>query len=269
MTGAVEPEPAATPTLAPEQYFADTLSPYFRGLVLDGNQELVDESYRLRYQVYCHERHFLPAEDYPTQLEIDAYDPYSVHLGVLNHQDQLVATARMVRRSTLGYPLLLHCAIDDGRTLREEAGRSVIEVSRLAVSRNYNRRAGDEFYSLQGPDPRKVGEKRKGGGEIVMALYKALYQASKRRGITHWLMAAERSLRRLITRYGFPFNTIGPESDYYGLVSPYSMDLREFDTVIASGRIPILQQFVQGLEPQFGPQVPVSDAMTGDDAVRA
>ena len=51
-------------------------------------------------------------------------------------------------------------------------------------------------------------------------------------------MAAERSLRRLITRYGFPFSAIGPESDYYGLVSPYVMDLREFDTVIASGRIP-------------------------------
>ena len=124
----------------------------------------------------------------------------------------------MVRRSSLGYPLLLHCAIDDGRTLRDEPGRTVIEVSRLAVSRNYNRRAGDGFYSLQGPDPRKVGEQRKGGGEIVMALYKALYQASKHRGITHWLMAAERSLRRLITRYGFPFSTIGPESDYYGLV---------------------------------------------------
>jgi len=268
MNHAVESGSLNTRAVAPDLYLADTLSPYFRGLVLDGNQHLIDESYRLRYQVYCHERHFLPAEDYPTQLEIDAYDPYSVHLGVLNNQDQLVATARMVRRSTLGYPLLLHCAIDDGRTLREEAGRTVIEVSRLAVSKNYNRRAGDEFYSLQGPDPRKVGEKRKGGGEIVMALYKALYQASKRHGITHWLMAAERSLRRLITRYGFPFNTIGPESDYYGLVSPYSMDLREFDQVIASGRIPILQQFLEGLEPQLCPRA-VPEPVTADDSACA
>jgi len=257
--------PLAPPGL-PDSYLADTLSPYFRGLVLDGDQALVDESYKLRFQVYCHERHFLPAEDYPRGLETDAYDPYSVHLGVLNKEDQLVATARMVRRSRLGYPLLLHCAIDDGRPLRDEIGQTVIEVSRLAVSRNYNRRAGDEFYSLQGPDPRKAGEKRKGGGEIVMALYKALYQASKRRGITHWLMAAERSLRRLITRYGFPFNVIGPESDYYGLVSPYVMDLREFDTVIASGRIPILREFLEGLEPEFWPAIAVDDSLERHDS---
>lgn len=269
MIAAVERESFDAPAVAPDQYLADALSPYFRGLVLDGDQALVDESYRLRYQVYCHERHFLPAEDYEKGLETDAYDPYSVHLGVLNNQEQLVATARMVRRSSLGYPLLLHCAIDDGRTLRDEPGRIVIEVSRLAVSRNYNRRAGDGFYSLQGPDPRKVGEQRKGGGEIVMALYKALYQASKRRGITHWLMAAERSLRRLITRYGFPFSAIGPESDYYGLVSPYVMDLREFDTVIASGRIPILQQFLEGLEPQFWPHAPIATPRQADDSIRA
>jgi N-acyl amino acid synthase of PEP-CTERM/exosortase system len=239
--------------LTPDPYLADTLSPYFNGLVIDDNPQLLEDSYRLRYQVYCHERRFLPAEDYPTQLEIDAYDPYSVHVGVLNHQGHLVATARMVRRSNLGYPLLLHCAIDDGRTLRDESHLAVVEISRLSVSRDYNRRAGDHFYSLQGPDPKKAGEKRKGGGEIVMALYKAVYQASKRRGCTHWLMAAEPALRRLLSRIGVPFYPIGPESDYYGLVSPYALDLHDFDEVITSGRIPILAEFLDGLEPEFAP----------------
>jgi len=251
---------ADTPALTPDPYLADSLSPYFRGLVLDGDQHLVDESYRLRYQVYCHERHFLPAEEYPTQLETDAYDPYSVHVGVLNNQGSLVATARMVRRSELGFPLLLHCAIDDGRILRAAPHRAVVEISRLAVSRDYNRRAGDHFYSLQGLDPRKVGEKRKGGGEIVMALYKAVYQASKRRRCTHWLMAAEPALRRLLSRIGVPFYPIGPESDYYGLVSPYGLDLSDFDAVITSGRIPILTEFLDGLEPEFSPSRAVADA---------
>jgi N-acyl amino acid synthase of PEP-CTERM/exosortase system len=255
--------------LTPDPYLAESLSPHFHGLVLDGDPALINESYRLRYQVYCHERHFLPAEDYPTQLEIDAYDRYSLHVGVLNKQGSLVATARMVRRSELGFPLLLHCAIDDGRLLRDEPQVAAVEISRLAVSRNYNRRAGDHFYSLQGPDPRTAGDQRKGGGEIVMELYKAVYQASKRRGCTHWLMAAEPALRRLLARIGVPFYPIGPESDYYGVVSPYGLDLRQFDEVITSGRIPILAEFLHGLEPEFAPVRTAGRIEGGDGRSRA
>ena len=231
---------------------ADSLSPHFTGMVLDGVSRAIEESYRLRYQVYCHERGFLPAANYPDQQEIDKYDRHSTHFGVLNNRGELVATARLVEQSEAGLPMLEHCAIVPADTLLHYPKEGVVEVSRLAVSRNYNRRSGDGFYSLQGPDPDTVTHERRLGGEIVLALYKVLYQASKVRGHTHWLMAMEKSLRRLLTRYGFPFVPIGPESDYYGLVAPYSMNFAEFDAVITSGRIPILAEFREGLEPPTG-----------------
>jgi N-acyl amino acid synthase of PEP-CTERM/exosortase system len=121
------------------------------------------------------------------------------------------------------------------------------------VSRLYNRRAGDGFYSLQGPTAAGQGMGRRPAGEILLALYQVLYQVSKRRGFTHWIIAAEKGLVRLLKRYGFPFRVIGPESDYYGLVAPYLMDLSEFDKVISSGRIPALNEFLVGLEPEFRP----------------
>jgi N-acyl amino acid synthase of PEP-CTERM/exosortase system len=246
----------------------EKLSPYFTARVLDGEPFMIEETYRLRYQVYCHERNFLPPENYPDGIETDVYDPYSVHIGVLNLQGGVVATARLVERSIIGLPMLDHCTVDPPDVIDSYPRHGSVEVSRLAVSRQYRRRAGDGFYGVQGPDPARVGERR-AGGEIVLELYKALYQASKRRGHTHWLMAAEKTLRRLVTKYGFPFVTIGPETDYYGMVAPYSMDLGEFDQVILSGRIPILAEFLNGLEPAY---MPVRQAAlpggTADDSVR-
>jgi N-acyl amino acid synthase of PEP-CTERM/exosortase system len=245
--------PGDDPGAAETTHSVEVLSPYFAGLVIDDRPDLLEASYSLRYQVYCHERRFLRAADYPARVEMDAYDRQSVHLGVVNTLGELVATARLVQPSGTGLPLLHHCTFFPGETPLDDPARRVVEISRLSVSRKYNRRAGDGFYGLQGPTG-ATGERR-GGGEIVMAIYKAIYQVSKRRGFTHWVIAAERALRRLVARYGFPFNAIGPETDYYGQVSPYLMDLREFDEEISSGRIPVLAEFVNGLEREHWPAV--------------
>lgn len=233
--------------------FPDVMSQYFSGLVLDDTPQLLEDSYRLRYQVYCLERRFLPAEDYPDHLEIDVFDRHSVHVGVVNNQQSLAATARLVELSVAGLPLFDHCTIFPDQPPLHDAARRVVEVSRFCVSRNYNRRAGDGYYSLQGATDRINGLERRGGGEIVLTLFKALYQACKRRGFTHWLAATEKSVQRLIAKYGFPFRLIGPETDYYGRVSPYLMDLTEFDRVISSRRISLLDDFLDGLEPELRP----------------
>jgi N-acyl amino acid synthase of PEP-CTERM/exosortase system len=249
---------------------SDAMSKYFTGLVLDEVPQLLEESYRLRYDVYCRDRRFLPAGDYPDHSERDTFDGHSVHVGVVNTQGGVVATARLVEMSDAGLPLFSHCTLFPDQTPLDDPARRVVEVSRLCVSRVYNRRAGDEFYSLGSHPPRTDGPERRGGGEIVLALYKALYQASKRRGFTHWLAATEKSLQRLFVKYGFPFRTIGPESDYYGLVAPYLMDLGEFDSVITSHRIPLLSEFLDDLEPEFRPpadhDVSARDAAAHDPA---
>jgi phenylacetate-CoA ligase len=225
----------------------------FTGQVLDDVPALLTQSYRLRYEVYCQDRHFLAAERYPDGLETDAFDRHSVHVGVVNSQGEVVATARLIEWSDAGLPIFDHCTLFPGERPLQDPSRRVVEVSRLAISRDYNRRAGDDFYGLQGSTTHPRGTDRRAGGAIVLALYRALYQASKRRGFTHWVVATERSLQRLVAKYGFPFRLIGPETDYYGLVAPYIMDLRDFDAVILRGGNALLGEFLEGLEPEFRP----------------
>lgn len=230
-------------------------SPHFTALVLDDDPALLRASYALRYRVYCHERHFLPPDDYPDGIETDEFDQHAIHVGVINAQGELAATARLVQLTRAGLPCFDHCTFHAGVNILRDLERRVIEVSRLSVSRSYNRRAGDEHFSLGTAPPRTEGGERRGGGVLVMTLYRAMYQTSKRRGITDWMVAIEKSLQRLVTRCGFPFQQIGPETDYYGPVTPYLIDLAEFDVNIMSGQYPPLKDFMEGLEPQFRPFV--------------
>ena len=195
----------------------------FNGRVLDGEPQLLQQSFELRYQVYCLERGFLPAERYPTAIETDAFDAHSLHIGTLDPLGALVGTARLVRPSAEGLPIFEHCQLSGGVEL-QRARVTGVEVSRLAVSRQYRR-------------------SRDGGGALVVALYRSLYEVSKTFGYTHWLVATEPSLQRLVAKFGFPFRQIGPEVDYLGPVAPYLMDLSEFDRVVMSGKHSALETF--------------------------
>jgi len=204
------------------------------GRVIDNDPMLMDLSYRLRYQVYCVERGFLNAGDYPDRLERDEFDRFSLHIGVLNDERGLIATSRLVKVSMAGLPLFRHCDIfsNEHELYREE--NRIAEISRLCMSR-------------------ELRDRQAGGSFIALSLYRATYQASKRVGLTHWLAAMEPSLHRLLSALGVPFRVIGPVSDYFGPVAPYLLDLHEFDEIILSGRRPRLRSFVEGLEPQFHP----------------
>jgi N-acyl amino acid synthase of PEP-CTERM/exosortase system len=231
---------------------------YFQCCEIDDSPSLLEQSFGLRYQVYCLERAFLDPEHYANRLEIDAFDAHALHLGTMNLQGELVGTARLVQDGVAGFPLFLHCKIFPGETELYLPENTVAEVSRLSVSRNYRRRREDGAYGDQGEPPAYVGKQRRGGragnsGELIVSLYKALYQASKRHGITHWLAATEKSLHRLLTKFAFPLRLIGPEADYFGPVAPYLMNLSEFDQVILSHTKPFLDDFLVGLEPQFCP----------------
>jgi N-acyl amino acid synthase of PEP-CTERM/exosortase system len=212
---------------------------------IDHMPRLLIESYALRYQVYCRERKFLAAENYPNRLERDEFDLHSIHTGVVDMQGVLCGTARIVKPSELGLPLLRHCEMFPHEA--EFAGRDsrVIEVGRLAVSRSYRRPGGNLDAA---------GMRRRGREEVLLTLLKALYQQTKRLGATHWLAATEGSLPRLLSQHGFPCRAIGPEAEYFGAVTPYAMDLKEFDDVILSRRFPVLDQFLIGLEPEFSPR---------------
>lgn len=204
--------------------------PDFTSRVIDHEPTLLRQSFQLRYQVYCLERGLLPAEDYPDHLETDAFDKHSIHIGTLDRSGTLVGTARLVRPNIAGLPIFDHCDISSDEIELHRAHSTMVELSRLAVSRQYRR-------------------PRNGSGKLVVTLYRSLYETSKAFGYTHWLTATEPSLQRLVSKVGFPFRQVGPEIDYFGPVAPYLMDLREFDLSIYSGRFPVLRTFRLGSPP--------------------
>jgi N-acyl amino acid synthase of PEP-CTERM/exosortase system len=227
---------------------------YFRAEAIDDVPALMRDHYRLRYQVYCLERKFLPAANFPQGLEMDDFDRHAVHVGAMDAWGTLAGTARVVKVTAAGpgLPLFQHCRIFAEETELLDPDNTVVEISRLSMSRGYRRRGLDGL-----PERRDVRR------DVFLTLLKAIYQATKRLGATHWVAATETSLQRLVAQYGFPFRAIGPECDYGGRVSPYLMNLTEFDQVILSRRVPELDDFVVGLEPHCRPrsnratQVPV------------
>ena len=109
------------------------------GRQINSDPQLMDESHRLRYQVYCLERGFLNPADYPNRRECDEFDPYSLHLGVTAPEGSLLATARLVKVNTVGFPLFRHCRLYPRELDRFQDMTRVAEISRLCVSRNLRR----------------------------------------------------------------------------------------------------------------------------------
>jgi N-acyl amino acid synthase of PEP-CTERM/exosortase system len=209
-------------------------SPELEGLQIDSDPRLMDDSYRLRYQVYCVERGFLRGEDYPDGREHDEFDRHSLHLGVVDGGGVLVATARLVKVNMIGLPLFRHCRIYARESELYQDTNRVAEISRLCVSR-------------------ELRKHRVGRASVAVMLYRAIYQASKRNGFTHWLVATEPSLQRLLASLQVPFREVGPQTDYYGPVAPYLVDLGKWDQTILSRSLPALHSFLDGLEPEYRP----------------
>lgn len=197
--------------------------------------------YALRYEVYCLECNFLPAENYPDGLEFDEYDSYSTLFAACNHSDEVIGTARLIQcPDDEPFPFEIHC-----NTLHEHIAlppkHECGELSRLIVHKNYRRRRDDslegvsrEFMLSTIPAPQvsdqpAMPERRINSPEILLGLYRQMYHYSLDAGVRYWYAAMERSLARILRGFNFTFKPIGSESNYYGPVTPYIADLRELE----------------------------------------
>ena len=242
---------------------SETPQSYFDFRVIDDTPYLQD-SYALRYEVYCKEQHFLAPEDYPSRLESDSYDQHAIHIGAINREGTLAGTVRLVLPSAQGFPLFEHCELfSECRHLTDPdhpALPAAVEISRLAVSKSYRRRVNDGLYGLAETEDKIINLQRAGEApcrrnrpELVLGLYRTMYQCSKRQGVTHWLAAMEKPLLRLLHRYQFGFKPIGPEIDYYGPVTPYLAEIAEMEEGVRQRHPDLFTEFSQGLPPEFLP----------------
>ncbi|MFH0826590.1 MAG: PEP-CTERM/exosortase system-associated acyltransferase [Candidatus Omnitrophota bacterium] len=187
--------------------------------------ELLEEAYRLRFQVYCKECNFFRESDCPEGYETDEYDQDSIHLGAFDSQGILVGAVRLILPSCEKFPIEKYCPVLNLNI--DIAGRKeYAEISRLAISKLHRRRMIDEFSS----EPQIIENSSlciRRVSSIAMGLCCLLHEECSNAGIKYCLALMERPLSLLLKLHGFVFQTIGPEIDFYGKVAPYLLDVVE------------------------------------------
>ena len=214
---------------------------------IDGTAHLRD-SYRLRHQVYCCERKFLSAADFPNAEETDAFDDHALHFGALTNTGEMIGTVRLVRYSPLDFPIRRFCDITSDEFTKLPL-QNVAEISRLAFSKSLR----IEIQRAANRDSDGRDSITAFYFDMVIGLYRVMYQESKRAGVTHWAAAMETSLVRLLQRLNVRFRPIGEEVDYYGPVRPFIASISDVETAIYRNRPSMFWEFTEGLEPRYRP----------------
>jgi len=167
-------------------------------------------AHRLRYQVYCLERGFLPGQD---GIERDEFDDHSRHAIVRWRQTGgIVGTVRLVlpKQPASGddFPIQHVC---DPIFLRGIPRTTTGEVSRFALAKQQMkqvRSSGAETSSL-----------------LRLALLRGALWLSAEAGHTHWLAVMQPTLLRLLRTNGLHFQPLGPMVEYHGMRQPVVADL--------------------------------------------
>ena len=194
---------------------------------------LLNEVFKLRYKVYVEEWGFEKAEDHPGGMERDEFDAHSSHFVVRRTgEDSIIGTIRMIHYSERGFPIEHHCRIDADLSTYDK--NRFGEISRLAVSKDYRKRAADAVYTNGKVVEDSVVDSmftgnRKMSNDIVLGLYKCIYQESFERNDQCIMAVMAKGLYLLLRRVGILFEPIGPEVKYHGVRTPY---LGKIDTML-------------------------------------
>lgn len=188
--------------------------------------EEIEQAHRLRYQVYCVENPFEDPAENPNEMEMDEYDPHSVH-SLLIHRPTAttMGAVRLILPSTdAAYRLPIQDVWETEQIPFPEA--TTAEISRYAISREFRRRAGEERYAdvnwakdEASPADRKKLERRV-LPHITLGLMKSVLRMCIEHDITHVCAVMEPALIRLLYRFGLEFEPIGPVVNYHGRRQP-------------------------------------------------
>jgi N-acyl amino acid synthase of PEP-CTERM/exosortase system len=222
---------------------------YFDFKRLEAANGLWDGVQQLRYSVYCLECKYLDASRYPSERETDEFDPYSVHFAATNERHEMVATLRLVRDSSLGFPLERHAEhlSTDYRKLPRD---KTAEISRLILAKSYRRRANDGLYGQELGDPQKDAEaqaeakyRRSQYPLILFGLFKEMYVESVNMGLEYWVAAMETGLQRMLSKFGLGLHQVGEPMSYYGAVIPYYASIKQLEQFVMNSRPDVFQFF--------------------------
>lgn len=166
------------------------------------------DHHRLRYQVYCLDRGFEPAEMAADGEEHDAYDEHSVRFVAYDAAGQACGALRLVF-PVEGFPAAHVTRVDDN-ALAPLTGK-VVELSRLC---------------LRHPDGHATGELFQ-GSDVMLAMLHAAWRYCRSVGVSHWLCLITPALERMLSRLQVPFDAVGDSCRYRGQRRPLLTDINK------------------------------------------
>ncbi|MCA1853308.1 MAG: PEP-CTERM/exosortase system-associated acyltransferase [Beggiatoa sp.] len=192
---------------------------------------LLEEAFRLRYQVYCQEG-CLPGFDpldYPDGLERDIYDyeNRSVHC-LLRHRatGSNAGTVRLVLADPVQPDALFPIEVAAGEQIDRNylrkhcAARGTIgECSRFLLARQFRARAGEARWAdgvAEVIDLGQAQDERRAPTHPVLGLLKAGMIMSWERQVCYWYTGMEPRLDRRLRQFAFALQPISPAIDYHG-----------------------------------------------------
>ena len=195
-------------------------SQYFE-IVPAYSDELKDEVFRIRHQVYCEELKWEAAR--PNRRETDDYDRHSLHLLIRSlKMGEFMGCTRLVltRPEAPDYPLPFEkaCAATLDRSLVDPAKlqrNAIGEFGRLAVLRRFRNRKGEEA-SATGLIQSFNSLVRPRFPYILAGLYLGTIELARLNGIDTLFILTEMRLVRHLRRLGVQIRTIGGPIEHRG-----------------------------------------------------
>lgn len=205
----------------------DTFNEYF-DMVPAISDELKNEVYKLRYQVYCLETGFEDPDLFPDGLEIDEFDSHSIHYLIRHKKLGIyMATTRLILPCPNNieklFPIEIHSQIDNLDALKHISRNYLGEASRFCVSKDFRRRK-NEIHTVPGisEETEKVfsQDEQRIFPHLTLALIACLIKMSRENNIIDWYLIMEPALIRVLSTIGISFVLIGPITDYHGMRRP-------------------------------------------------
>ncbi|MBD3376294.1 GNAT family N-acetyltransferase [candidate division KSB1 bacterium] len=159
--------------------------------------------FALRYRIYCLENKWLPANDYPDNLEKDIYDEYSKHFIAESQQQVIIGSIRLILSDKLEphqtLPICKHPNIKRQSLCMAQSA----EISRLVVDRKVR------------------------WGDVSLGLYRIMYQYTMDNHIHYWYIAVDEYFLHILQKLGFPFQAIGSAGNYMGTTVPAMLSVKK------------------------------------------
>jgi N-acyl amino acid synthase of PEP-CTERM/exosortase system len=185
---------------------------------------LLDEAYRLRYQVYCVENAYENPGEKIGGREVDIYDERSAHALLVHKLSGTVAgTVRVILPGidvgALPLPINTVTSLPQAELLRRLPRSQTAEISRFAISKEFRRRFTE-------------AEDRRLLRYITIGLIRGVLEVCRDNEIQYVCAIMERALIRLLAKLGLVFEHVGDLIEYHGLRQPCVAQLSQ---LIAGG----------------------------------